>query len=344
MRVIVHGGMHKTGTTSLQAAMAAAVDLEKMGIFYPRSGGPQHGALLNLKQAAWSPELLRAARRAAEHSRAHTLFLSAEGVSTFSADQLRQIRSALPEDDVTFLFCFRHWHAFWPSRWAQNCSRRDTQGFAAYLDMISQQGLPHTDLHYAAVLERALAVPDAKVVAVSFDRAVASPEGLLASLLSAAGLASGPTSAVMSKERALNRRSPWQIVEITRLLNGIVASIRNLPQNALCGYVPDHRPVDQFFDLGARLGRLEPGFSHALVELMDRHAVTVTADQDGERIAEATEELSHFSALFSNVPTGPIFLNAPRCEVRTTDLDWAEFYARHRGLADTALKQMQLLG
>ncbi|MEP7239886.1 MAG: hypothetical protein ABI697_03265 [Devosia sp.] len=343
MRVVIHAGRHKTGTTSLQMAMDRSRDiLAAAGIHYPAAPNGQHIGLLNLRQPGWTPERLLAERAFAVAAGAHTLFLSAEGLSVMSAEQLRRLGTALHEDELTFLYCFRHWHNFWPSRWAQNCKRRDTQGFESYLDMIARADLQHPDVYYDVVIERALSVAGAAVKAVSFDRAVPSAEGLLATLLTAVELPSALVAAVVANERRENARYPWQVIEILRLLNGIIADAATLPQDDLCLAVAESRRPKRSFELAGVWPDLDAGLAASLTAIADSHRVDRTLERRG-LVAQASGRLARHAGLFANAVEGQIFEAIPACTVTTTDLDWREFSRRHHGLAMEAIAQLSVI-
>ncbi len=56
LEVFIHGGMHKTGTTSFQTFMDARRDeLLAAGVFYPPGANAQHGLLLYSPRPDWNP-------------------------------------------------------------------------------------------------------------------------------------------------------------------------------------------------------------------------------------------------------------------------------------------------
>ena len=59
LKIIIHAGMHKTGTTALQSILAEKrVELRGSGVLYPDCGAQHHGRLLNLRRKGWHPEPL----------------------------------------------------------------------------------------------------------------------------------------------------------------------------------------------------------------------------------------------------------------------------------------------
>ena len=59
-------------------------------------------------------------------------------------------------DEDPFVVSFRHWVDYLPSRYAQNCMRRDSQTFDEYLAAL-QSCEGHPDLRFDLVLDRMLA-------------------------------------------------------------------------------------------------------------------------------------------------------------------------------------------
>ena len=336
MRVIIHGGKHKTGTTSLQMSMQKArATLASLGIHYPAARDGQHVTLLDPRRPDWTPDRLVAERATASAQGAHTLFLSLESVSLLSADQFHQISGLFAQDDLEFLFVFRNWHTYWPSRWAQNCSRRDTQGFAGYLDMISRPDLAHPDLHFDLAIERALATR-AAVVALSFESALRHAQGLVAAILAAAGLSGEAIDAVMLHETRVNERLPWQVTEVLRLLNGILANVQRRPQDDLCLSAAEARMPAASFWLSRAWSSLDPDLANRLVAIVTPHG----ADRhyDVPAVATAVKQLNRYANLFANSNGGPALENPSECRVTTTDLDWRGFMDDHRELAIEAVR------
>lgn len=109
MRIIIHCGLDKAGSTAIQAHVGIYRDwLLNNGIYVPRSGlsGFGHVALFSdLGQDNWQPlldELQGVARGAFSRC-----FLSYEGICFFDASRLQQIKRYLGDYPVTLLFYLR---------------------------------------------------------------------------------------------------------------------------------------------------------------------------------------------------------------------------------------------
>src|SRR5262249_33765085 len=161
------------------------------------------------------------------------------------------------------------WSSFLPSRWAQN-SRRDTQTFDAYTRMISARASRHIDLRYDLVLAHASAHEGCNITAVSFDNAVMKHGSVIPSLLEAMEIPNDLVATLASWQRKLNQRGDWILIELSRLLNGILADRWKLPQDDRCRSLGEHRRCDVFFDLYHRIAALDPAVKESLSNVVVR--------------------------------------------------------------------------
>jgi len=286
------------------------------GIFYPPSKNG-HRLLLNCRLPGWRKSL-SSAREQALLADSHTLLLSSESVATLSADHMAQLIRELASDEVTLLFCLRHWHSYWPSRWSQYSRRRDSQTFNAYVGSL----LVHPDMDYAGILERARAARPAQVLSVNYEQAQATG-GVVPALLKVAGIS---TLVPSSTQHA---RTPWQMTEACRLLNGILADHRRWPQDEMCRAAGEHRSPDRLFDLFARWSQLQIATASALDSAVERDRVEIEISKLSPELQAANDAL------------GPLgFSETPVCRLMTTALTWQAFAAKHSALASEALSQL----
>jgi len=60
MQIVIHSGMHKTGTTSLQYLCTKNRKvLMQFGVYYPDFGVPHHGKFLNSRREFWDPDFCK---------------------------------------------------------------------------------------------------------------------------------------------------------------------------------------------------------------------------------------------------------------------------------------------
>ena len=117
VRVILHAGMHKTGTSALQNSLYAHRDaLLNAGILYPNAGlhldSPQAGyrhlwLRRSLEQEGPQSFAIKQLRQEVADSTCHTVVLSYEGFFTPATD-VSHLREALNGFDTTVLLYLRH--------------------------------------------------------------------------------------------------------------------------------------------------------------------------------------------------------------------------------------------
>ena len=164
MRIYVHVGMHKTGTTSVQMALRQNIsNLEDFG-YYAFINLPQMNAK-NIEN--FNPDWLRAQIKKAEKNGAKAIIFSAEMISTFSSKQLNCFLDTFSGYEVILIACLRHWVGFLPSRWMQNCKRRDTQSFTAYLKQLKAHEDKHVDARFDLVVKRLIAAKSKNIRLIS---------------------------------------------------------------------------------------------------------------------------------------------------------------------------------
>lgn len=338
MRVVIHGGMHKTGTTSLQLLLHLNRGrLAEHGICYPDAGRQHHNTFLAAKQPDWRPD--RCAELIALAGNAEVLLLSGEVVSTLSADQFRRLRSGFAGYPVTFVICFRHWSGFLPSRWAQNCKRRDSQSFDRYVEEVTRDA-GHTDFWYDAVLDRAAAAEESEVVAVSFDNAERSGMEPLGAILRAVGLRSDMVDELVPTAARRNKRLPWVFGELARLLNGAAAARLGIPQDELCHAIGAFRNVDALFDFGRRLTTLSPPLLARLRRsVRSRMTERIVRDLPNSGEARRRLEAAH-AGRFANPIDGKIFPDGIETRLTVSDFEWPEFQDKNRNQVERALDRL----
>ena len=216
-RLLLHIGTHKTGTSTLQRLMAQnRARLAVMGVCYPRTDRPpretlpKHGSFV--KALTGGKETLAQEMRLLHEelalSGAHTLLLSAEGLSGFGTGKRRQ-RFALAQDlaeefDIEVVCFLRRQDSFVESFWNQRCKSGREQ---AHVDAFARATMLSGRLDYSAMLD--FWAGFARVTAIGFERACEA--GLVESFNKATGLSLPPetqrrnvrTAAIMA---VLNRR------------------------------------------------------------------------------------------------------------------------------------------
>lgn len=258
IKVFVHGGMHKTGTTSVQAFLdKSRKELLNHGVFVATESDSALSHCLDVRLSSWTPSLIQRYLEEAQAKRCKTVIFSHEVVSIFSESQLKKLTSCFDGYDLTYVFCFRHWTSFLFSRWSQNCVRRDSQTFTEYLYELQKEGFNHVDWHHHLVIERALNSGTCCVKAVSFNNALQQPGGIVGAILMACEVESGPSVSAENQLLTLNQGVDQTTRELCRLFNGVIASKLGLPQNELFYSIHKATICNTFFDLKERVKALE---------------------------------------------------------------------------------------
>lgn len=299
--VFIHAGMHKTGTSSTQAALYAGRDaLIAQGIWYPPGGITEAATLLNVKRSDWHAERLDRALDAARRNGARTLILSLESVSTFAARDFRRLTAAMAGYDLTYLFVFRHWRRYLPSRWLQYVRRRDTQAFGAYIDRVVDDD--HVDLRFDLVIRRAIESGRCRVKAISYDQAVEREHGVLAAIFRACGFDCGLQARLIAGSRWHHASLDPDIGEVLRLLNGVAAHRMGLPQDDNYGAVSTGRLMDVPFDLP-----VDAIPTSLMARIQELGRATPDRVDLSPVLAEASRRLTPFRHLFVELDDRPVF-------------------------------------
>lgn len=252
LNLIVHTGMHKTGTTSLQAALKGhAGSLRSLGIEI-LVNPPQVNAR---NPDSFDPDWIDFRIKTLLNSDVETLILSAECISLFGDSQLDELLRVFDGLDSTLVLTLRHWVTYLPSRWGQNCRRCDSQSFGAFLHRLFEDSENHIDARFDVIVDRMATASAGKLKVVSFDNAVRRGE-LLQRLLSECGLPAEFVERCAVNAPTLNRRSDLQILEICRLFNGVLSQVGGLEPNRRYEGVLRYRLLPGTYDLLPHLGAI----------------------------------------------------------------------------------------
>lgn len=321
MRIVIHGGMHKTGTTSVQNYLRDNREFFlRQGIAYPAPEVSQ-AFILNPKHKNWSSAGCTQQLHLAKKAGATILLMSAEIVSTLSDEQFRELTECFDGHDITYVFSFRHWREYLPSRWSQYCRRRDSQSFGSYFHAVLDSD--HVDLRYDAVLSRAVNSGRCRVVAVSYDNAMMRDQSIVPMLLRAAGVSVRLSKPISPNLYRSNTRPPQDEVELTRIVNGVVASSLQLPQDDLFNSFNEHRMCKDCFDFSDLLRTLDNSIKSELVALIagDRKSLLMPENWQPSAMAQLNELHGH---RFLNKINDKIFPAAPETKIEYSATHWSE--------------------
>lgn len=226
--LIIHVGMHKTGTTSIQHVLHTNYEnLRDEKVLYPKAGRwIRNGRLLVMHHPfAWSlmgqsdqpvSEHIEALRKEIEETRPWTVILSSEHLSLFnnSSQVFRDIKTMFPRATRTWVIYLRRQDHLAMSRYAENVKT----GKIKWPDGL-WRGVLAPGLDFRLVLERLhYAVGDDAIIPVSFD---ARKADLVTSFCEASGIRTLDTAL---NETRKNTALAWGTLRTLRMVNAIPGS------------------------------------------------------------------------------------------------------------------------
>jgi hypothetical protein len=229
MQIYIHIGMHKTGTTSIQQTLRNNTEeLKKLG--YLAFVNPHE--MWVLTEEDFDPIWLRQQVEITKRDELKAIIFSAEFISILNSQQLNRLISVFEGNEIILVSCFRHWVSFLPSRWAQNCSRRDTQSFSTYLENLRVHADVHIDARFDLVVQRMIATNVKDIRIISYDNAILT-DSLLSTCLFAFDLPEAFVNSVQKEGDRYNVSKSVETTELIRLFNGVHSLQHSLEANAL---------------------------------------------------------------------------------------------------------------
>ncbi|WP_418276173.1 hypothetical protein ACNHYB_15100 [Isoptericola jiangsuensis] len=228
---LLHIGLMKTGTTSLQnAASALRPELLSQGVRYPGEGLNHRTALLSLMGRGWgwgtspSPEAWARLQAEIQAESSRRLWLGHELLSEADGDQVRRFREVLG-GNTHVVVTLRSYGSILPSAWQQMMKGGRVQTFDAWLRAILADSpkqprarLEAGRLDQGAVVSRwAEVFGPQNVTVVVVDKS--TPTLLFDAFESMLGLESGLLSTAEIDGAAANRGMSAEEAELLRTLN-----------------------------------------------------------------------------------------------------------------------------
>mgnify|MGYP006267418919 CR=1 FL=1 len=221
MRIILHIGTHKTGTTSIQDVLRASSDvLRRAGILFPEAGCPP--GLSGQHMLAWSvlsskhhklpspkPPVWEALWREIDTLRPRKVILSAEAFSRADASEVEVIRKKMEGKEVSVVCYLRDPAAYLKSAYKQQVKMgKCSDSFSSFV----KDGVK--DVDYKSLVDRWARVFGASNVHVRpFDEAI--QRGLLSDFAQVAGI----DESILVQETHSNVSPPDAVIQIVRYLN-----------------------------------------------------------------------------------------------------------------------------
>lgn len=227
-KLIIHIGMHKTGSTSIQHVLDSNYEgLRERGVLYPKGGRrvdngrlmrPHHPLVWGLmgKEDHAISDHMASLRKEIEDTGPSTVILSSEHLSGFnlSSQVFRDIQRIFPYADRAWIIYLRRQDHLAVSRYAENVKT----GNIAWPDGLWRELLAPS-LNFRIVLERLhYAVGDDAIIPVSFD---ARKADLITSFCEACGINTPDASLNETRE---NTALAWATLRTLRFANAIPGS------------------------------------------------------------------------------------------------------------------------
>ena len=341
LRVIVHAGTHKTGSTAIQQSLQAnRTAYAAVGVAVPESVGADHRSLLVPAHRGWSPDHLLAEIQKATDSHAETLVLSSEAVFCMADEELHALTALIGRDRLTFVMTVRHLSTFLPSRWAQDCRRRDSHSLPEYVRKVQDPVLNHIDFQQDWMLNRMARITQGRLAVISYDNAVHRDGTIIAAFLRTLGLDETTVTTLTSAGDApVNARAQWTTTELSRLLNGVRTNAARLEQNALFSARLRLSQASEFFDLEPRFMRASSEKFTPLIDAIEVTGRSLDLSNQVSVNAMTKRMLHNHGSHFVNLDAGEI-LPLPSNPVQHSNLDWAQFYRENRVGVDALLAQI----
>ncbi|MFT7157002.1 MAG: hypothetical protein ACI8Q1_002017 [Parvicella sp.] len=314
--------MHKTGSTSLQYFLSSQRErLNEFLIDYPRTKNAlcHHDDLLNLRFE--STYKLKSVLRRLKKSGIKKVIFSAEAVSVLNEQETQRLHNCLKQfGDVRYILVLRDWRSYLPSRYQQNCKRKDTQTFPEYLDRLVDHNTYHHDIYYETIIKKYLNI-NAHLRVVSFDNAVQT-NGLILEFIRVLEL---HNKVSFEKPYKLNERWSLLRTEITRITNGLLANHLKIPQNELFTAIANNKRIKETFDLSLHAKTYDNEL-RPFEELVDE-SIRIY-QQFPLEISNHYETLNKkYLDIFINLKNGQLFDNhsTSNLQIKYSDLTWDGF-------------------
>ena len=323
MQIDIHGGMFKTATTAAQRVMTRQRDtMIAAGIFYPAKNAPANH-ILNVRRPDWSPDPVLDQIKAAQALGCDRIIFSGEAVSILNADEIATLRACMTGHRVRFVFSFRHWAEYLPSRWSTYSLRRDSQPLSAYINRLRTEFPMHIDLHFHQLAERFNAAGD-EFRAVSYSNEKSQGQSAISALFQALELPTELAKFLLDHCRFENTRRAWDQVEMIRLLNGVVAQHLALNQDDLCHSIGTFGVGNIPFVLERHLDEIPSEISEPLLDRIHKARTVLRIDPNEvwlEQILEKSQ--ARCARHFTNLVDDRVFADPKATETECTELVWS---------------------
>lgn len=321
MQIVLHVGMHKTGTSSFQNWLRVSYGnlLDRGVAVFPLDAR----VLANIPNC-FDPVSLRETLVELERSRIHTVVFSHETLSECFTSDLSKLCNIFYPHPVRYVITIRHWNGFLLSRWQQNCSRRDAQSYVSFLEELWLNPEGRIEAFYDLPVRRAIEVGITDIHVVSFDLELQN-NTLLQTLAETCLL---PVEFMPSPigQPKMNVSMASRHSDRTRMFNGIISEAGNRVFNPMAVRSCTGLAPDVFYDLGQAtviiLTRSKDMSTRLDHELSKR---TESARLNSRQIEEVQTRITDFlGPFFRNTQKKRVFLNPEDRQEKVSGLEFSE--------------------
>ncbi|MDW3181739.1 MAG: hypothetical protein R8F89_07105 [Roseobacter sp.] len=292
MKIVVHAGMHKTGTTAFQAALKSQKSPQV------RTFGPDTFRF-TVNSDRFDQRWVRDKIEGAERDGIETVIFSHEELSLVNADGLAVFTGFASRHELKYVVTFRHWCSYLPSRWSQNCKRLDSQPFKSFLERVDQNTPRRAWVDFSEVVSTAERAGFDGISILSYDDAVKSG-GIIPALQAACDL---PARLNAAKSTQRNTSPEWLRVEVIRLFNGVRSERKNQHLNGLQERLENGGTGIPCLDQVKSVDRVmdaNPNVAAELHGLIEDSAETITLERS--RFTDLEQRLNQVAAKFRPEP------------------------------------------
>ena len=328
MQIVLHAGMHKTATTSVQQWLRdhqAELRAEDIAAF------PLETKIVAKRQDLFDPVGLQQQLRTLDRQGVERVVFSHEAISSFSPSCYTRLRAALQPYPVRVVIAFRHWTSFLPARWKQNSVRRDGQSFGRFLQQM-QAAPPRFDMAFGLILQHLKGAPGDDTMVLPFERALQAG-GIVAAVLRLCGVPehlirhqnAGQAAAYHLNRSALTQGLNLDL-ERLRLVNGCYARAQGWEDSAMFTAIGRDGVAPQMFDLAPMMKPFKeqrPALWAALTEQLTATAEVTRLQPDD--FVPAAARLQQAAARYADPvllpdPSAGLFPALPEQEVHWSRL------------------------
>ncbi len=257
MKLYLHAGTHKTGTTSVQLWLDQNRDiLAEHDILYPKlkSIVYQHSQFLNEYNTHYQLDDEHVFQEQLASKPWKSIILSGEVVSVLNREALRRLAGRFKGFSVCPILVLREWPGYLYSRWKQDVRRRDSWTFKSYIAKLEEMNFEHYDCSLDLVCENLSDSFQQLPILIGYEAAIERENSVLPAILRSMEI---PGQLLNQLDEVVRRNiTPSNLViERNRIANLIYCNKNSLPEIGLFYMRPISRKPIAKLDFLPRIKR-----------------------------------------------------------------------------------------